>query len=151
MGSIRLDSPAFGDHEEIPGRHTHTGGNVSPPLTWSGLPDGATELVLICEDPDAPSGSPFLHWLVTGIDPASAGASEGQRPPGGREWPNGFGETGWGGPQPPSGDPPHRYVFHLYALGQPIQLPDAPTAHDVHQHVDSAAVASGSTVGMSQG
>ncbi|GIH20480.1 YbhB/YbcL family Raf kinase inhibitor-like protein [Rugosimonospora africana] len=150
MGSIRVGSPAFGDHDEIPGRYTQTGENVSPPLEWSGLPDSATELVLICEDPDAPGGSPFLHWLVTGIDPGSAGVSEGQPPPGGREWPNGFGDAGWAGPQPPAGDPAHRYVFHLYALGQPIQLPDAPTAYDVHQHVDNAAVASGSTVGMFQ-
>ncbi|HEY2672918.1 MAG TPA: YbhB/YbcL family Raf kinase inhibitor-like protein [Rugosimonospora sp.] len=146
MAGIRLDSPAFGDRDEIPGRYAHGGGNVSPPLQWSGLPDSATELVLMCEDPDAP----FLHWLVTGIDPGSLGVDEGQTPPGGREWPNGFGEPGWGGPQPPAGDPAHRYVFHLYALGQPIRLPEEPSAYDVHRHVDEVAVASGSTVGLFQ-
>ncbi|GAA5196092.1 YbhB/YbcL family Raf kinase inhibitor-like protein [Rugosimonospora acidiphila] len=149
MASIQLDSPAFGNHDEIPARYAHTGENISPPLRWSGLPESATELILLCEDPDAPSTT-FLHWLVTGIDPASNGVSEGQIPRGGQEWPNGFGEPGWGGPQPPPGDPAHRFVFHLYALGQPIQLPDQPSAYDVHRHVDEAAVASGTTVGLFQ-
>ncbi len=149
MAGIELRSPAFSDHDLIPGRHAHDGGNVSPALQWSGVPDGTAELVLLCEDPDAPGGT-FLHWLVTGIDPASTGVREGQTPPGGREWPNGFGEKGWGGPQPPVGDDPHRYFFRLYALAEPIRLPPAPDTSDVHRAVDHAASASGMTVGRYQ-
>jgi phosphatidylethanolamine-binding protein (PEBP) family uncharacterized protein len=63
-------------------------------------------LLLLCEDPDAPSGT-FLHWLVAGIDPMATGVAEGQT--------NGFGEQGWGGPQPLVGDNAHRYFLRLYA------------------------------------
>nr|WP_237550689.1 hypothetical protein [Streptomyces sp. SID8354] len=68
---------------------------------------------MLCEDPDAPGGS-FLHWLVTGIDPRSPGTAEGEPPPGGREWPNGFGRLGWGGPMPPSGHGADRHFFRLW-------------------------------------
>ena len=108
---------------------------------------GTTELVLLCEDPDAPA-EPFVHWLVTGIDPAADGVDEGETPAGGREWANGFGERGWGGPQPPVGDQPHHYVFHLYAVADPVRLPTKPSADDVHRQVERASLlASAITVG----
>jgi Raf kinase inhibitor-like YbhB/YbcL family protein len=149
MAGIELCSPAFSDHDLIPRRHAHDGGNRSPALQWSGVPAGTVELLLLCEDPDAPAGS-FLHWLVTGIDPTASGVGEGQTPPGGRQWANGFGETGWGGPQPPVGDNAHRYFFRLYALDRPVRLPAAPTVDDVHRAVDDAALASGILVGLYQ-
>lgn len=149
MASIDLRSPAFSDNDLIPGRHAHDRDNVSPALQWSGVPDGTAELVLLCEDPDAPSGT-FLHWLVTGIEPAATGVAEGQVPRGGREWTNGFGESGWAGPQPPVGDRAHRYFFRLYALPRPVRLPADPGIADVHRAVDDAALASGTTVGLYQ-
>lgn len=149
MAGIELRSPAFADHDFIPGRHAHDRDNVSPALQWSGVPDAAKELVLLCEDPDAPRG-PFLHWLVTGINPAANGVAEGETPPGGRDWQNGFGERGWAGPQPPPGDRPHRYFFRLYALDRPVRLPSRPSAVDVHREVDNAALASGTVVGVYQ-
>jgi Raf kinase inhibitor-like YbhB/YbcL family protein len=144
---IQISSSAFTDHEIIPERLSKLGGNVSPPLVWSGIPQGATELVLLCEDPDAPSEKPWLHWLVTGIDPSATGIAEGQVPDGGREWTNDFGETGWGGPQPPEGHGPHRYFFRLYALDSPIELPEEPSTVDVHRAVDNRALATGVLVG----
>jgi Raf kinase inhibitor-like YbhB/YbcL family protein len=149
MAGIELRSPAFSDHDLIPGRHARDRDNVSPALQWSGVPDGTAELVLLCEDPDAPSGT-FLHWLVTGIDTATTGVAEGQVPRGGQEWTNGFGERGWGGPQPPVGDKAHRYFFRLYALPQSVRLPAEAGADDVHRVVDDAALASGTTVGLYQ-
>jgi Raf kinase inhibitor-like YbhB/YbcL family protein len=149
MAGIQLRSPAFGDHETIPRRHAHDSGNVSPALQWSGIPEGTSELLLLCEDPDAPTGT-FLHWLVSGIDPSAAGTDEGQPPPGGQTWGNDFGEKGWGGPQPPVGDRAHRYFFRLYALREPVRLPAEPTAAEVHRAVDDAALASGTTVGLYQ-
>jgi len=103
MNDLQLHSPAFGDQDRIPDRFSRLDGNVSPPLEWSQVPGDAVELLLVCEDPDAPGGT-FLHWLVTGIDPATTSLAEGQVPGSGRQWPNGFGKTGWGGPQPPAGD-----------------------------------------------
>jgi Raf kinase inhibitor-like YbhB/YbcL family protein len=149
MARIELNSPAFGDHELIPARHARDRDNVSPALQWSGVPDGAAELLLMCEDPDAPSGT-FLHWLVTGIDPTTTGVAEGQVPRGGQEWINDFGEKGWGGPQPPRGDDAHRYVIRLYALPRPVRLPAEPSVANVRDAVDATALASGTTVGRYQ-
>lgn len=79
MAGIELRSAAFNDHAYIPDRFAKLGENVSPPLSWSGVPDGTAELLLLCEDPDAPTGT-FLHWLVTGVDPGSTGAESGETP-----------------------------------------------------------------------
>jgi len=149
MTGIELRSTSFGDHEAIPRRHSGEGEDVSPPLTWSAAPDGTSELVLLCEDPDAPVGT-FLHWLVTGIDPASDGVAEGESPPGGQEWPNGFGRRGWGGPMPPPGHGAHRYFFRLWAVSEPVALHGRPTADDVHRAVKGRELASGTLVGTYQ-
>jgi hypothetical protein len=146
MAGIFVRSVAFNDHDLMPQRFARSGGNVSPPLEWADVPESATELVLLVEDRDA-GRTPFLHWLVTGIDPAAGGMSEGQVPPGGREWPNGFGASGWGGPHPPVNDDPHRYFFRLYAVNQPLELPAAPQATDVHEVMEDRELASGNMVG----
>lgn len=149
MAGIELRSSAFSDHAVIPRRYALEGENVSPPLDWSGVPDGTAELVLLCEDPDAPSGT-FVHWVVVGVDPGSSGAEPGSVPPGGTELVNGYGRPGWGGPHPPPGDEPHRYFFRLYALGEPCALPDAPSAEQVHEAVEKRQLASGTLVGLYQ-
>jgi phosphatidylethanolamine-binding protein (PEBP) family uncharacterized protein len=77
MAGIELHSSAFHDHGPIPHRHAKDGENLSPPLNWSGVPEEASELALLCEDRDAPSGS-FVHWLVTGIDPHIDGLEAGE-------------------------------------------------------------------------
>ncbi|MEU8299798.1 YbhB/YbcL family Raf kinase inhibitor-like protein [Micromonospora sp. NPDC048909] len=147
MAGIMMRSTAFNDHDLLPDRFARDGGNVSPPLEWGQVPEGANELLLLVEDRDA-GREPFLHWLVTGIRPVSGGIGEGVVPSGGREWPNGFGEIGWGGPQPPRGDDPHRYFFRLWALNRPLELPDAPQAADVHQAITGHEFASGTVVGL---
>jgi Raf kinase inhibitor-like YbhB/YbcL family protein len=143
---LMLRSAAFTDQDTMPGRLSKEGGNASPPLEWSGVPADAAELILLCDDPDARPQS-FLHWLVTGIDPASTGTAEDRLPEGGHEWPNGFGERGYGGPRPPKGDDPHHYFFRLYAVREPLRLPDRPTAADVKSAAERAELASGVLVG----
>ncbi|MFI2432611.1 YbhB/YbcL family Raf kinase inhibitor-like protein [Streptomyces sp. NPDC018693] len=147
MTALRLESPVFRDHHRLPPRYTEDAGNVSPPLTWSDVPEQATELVLLCEDVDAPSGS-LVHWVVVGIDPRSLGVAAGGIPPGGTELVNGFARRGWSGPGPPPGDQPHRYVFRLYALGRPCVLPDAPSAEQVHEAVATRELAEGTLLGL---
>ncbi len=149
METIELRSPDFSDGEPIPYRHSRDGENVSPSLEWVGIPVEAAELLLLCEDPDAPRGT-FLHWLVTDIDPHSAGVAERKVPQGGRPWPNDFGDTGWGGPAPPHGDNPHRYVFRLYALSEHLELGESPSAEDVRRAADPIAVGVGTLVGTFQ-
>ncbi|GAA4891486.1 YbhB/YbcL family Raf kinase inhibitor-like protein [Streptomyces coeruleoprunus] len=146
MTAIELSSQAFGDQDTVPVRHTGEGDDVSPPLTWSGVPDGTAELVLLCEDPDAP-GQTFLHWLVTGVSPRTTGVEEGRTPEGGKEWPNGFGRTGWSGPMPPPGHGTHRYFFRLWALSEPLALSGRPSADDVHRAVEGKELAAGTLMG----
>ena len=149
MEQIELRSSTFDDHAFIPDRHGYHGSNVSPALEWVGVPAEAVELLLMCEDPDAPTGT-FLHWLVTGIDPKAPGVQEDSTPIGGREWLNDFGEVGWGGPAPPPGDEAHRYHFRIFALTASIDLPDEPSADDVHGAADSITIARGTLVGLFQ-
>lgn len=147
MAGIELRSSAFNDHDLMPDRFSRPDGNVSPPLQWSAAPEGTAELVLLCEDHDSP-GEPFVHWLVTGIDPNTTEVAEGDAPEGGREWPNGFGTKGWGGPQPSKGDEPHRFFFHLYALSAQLELREPPTAGSVRRAAEQREIASGTMVGL---
>src|SRR5215217_1227210 len=70
MAGIELRSPSFGDHQPIPARHAKDHDNLSPALEWSGVPEEAVELAVLCEDPDAPSGS-FTHWVLAGLQPTA--------------------------------------------------------------------------------
>ncbi len=109
-----------------------TGQNISPALQWTGVPAGTKSLALIVHDPDAPTGvGGFTHWIVYNIPATAAkidkgaGTADGKLlPAGAAQAPTSFGAPGWGGPCPPAGDKPHRYVFTLYALGvEKLDLP----------------------------
>ena len=108
---FNLASPAFGNNQSIPAKYTCSGQNVSPPLQWSGVPANAKTLELTLDDPDA-SGGHFTHWQVAQIPATTTAIPEGGHV--GAEGTNGFGNQGYGGPCPPSGE--HRYVFTLKAL-----------------------------------
>lgn len=124
--SILVTSPAFEDGMPIPRKYAAEpeGQNVSPPLSWTGIPDGAKELALVCEDPDAPMGT-WIHWVIYKIPVTATGLSEGiaqdkrLKDPRGvfqgkNSWPSGQ-TIGYRGPLPPPGSP-HRYFFRLFAL-----------------------------------
>jgi Raf kinase inhibitor-like YbhB/YbcL family protein len=126
-----LTSPAFDDGQAIPARYTCDGENLSPPIAWDGVPDGAAAFVLLVEDPDAGG---FIHWQLTDIPGDARELPEGSGDAVGMPGRNDFGHSGWGGPCPPSGE--HRYVFTLYALSEPVQV-DA----DVDAEAVRAAIA----------
>jgi Raf kinase inhibitor-like YbhB/YbcL family protein len=146
MDEMTLHSPAFSDHTLIPAEYSHQSGDVSPPLEWSDVPDGVAELALVCEDPDAPSGT-FAHWLLADIDPGTGGIEAGDRPSEAVVGRNDFGSPGYGGPHPPVGDEPHRYFFRLYGLSQESGLKDGFSAADFRVAVQGKVVASGTLVG----
>jgi Raf kinase inhibitor-like YbhB/YbcL family protein len=145
--SIELTSPAFKDGGTIPDRYGRLGGNASPPLEWSGVPAGTLELALQVEDPDAPSGT-FTHWVLAGLDPELERLDEGDVPSSAVEGSNDFGEDGYSGPQPPTGDPPHRYVFTLLALGVSSELPPGASPAEFHDAVQGSELGRGQLVGL---
>ncbi|HWA09728.1 MAG TPA: YbhB/YbcL family Raf kinase inhibitor-like protein [Opitutaceae bacterium] len=111
-----LASSAFANGDAIPRHHTADGQQSSPELAWSGAPRGTRSYVLIVHDPDTPRGD-VTHWLLWDI-PGSRSAlpEDAGRSPIGVAGRNSHGDTGFLGPSPPPGDPPHRYYFELYAL-----------------------------------
>ncbi len=134
---ITLTSTAFSEGQPIPKKYTGEAADVSPPLSWSylpsgwgGHPEGIKELALICDDPDAPGGT-WVHWVVYSIPatatelPEDLGGSAGREAElaGVIEGKNSFGNTGYGGPMPPTGHGKHRYFFKLYALNSELDLP----------------------------
>lgn len=146
MSEITLQSPAFDDQSSVPREHSHEEGDLSPPLEWSGVPEDAAELVLVCEDPDAPVGS-FTHWLLAGVPPDTESIDAGEVPIGAVVGRNDYGDLGYGGPHPPPGDEPHRYVFRLLALSEPSGLQEGFTIDDMERVIDTNVLATGTLVG----
>jgi len=120
--TLSLTSPGFTHEQAIPSAYTCDGDNTSPPLEWSGVPEGTRSLVLIVDDPDAPDPKApkrtWVHWVLYNIPTATSGLLKGIQPShlpdGTLEGMNDSNRTGYGGPCPPIGR--HRYVFKLYAL-----------------------------------
>jgi Raf kinase inhibitor-like YbhB/YbcL family protein len=144
-----LKSPAFSEGDMIPRKYTCDGANVSPPLTWSGVPAGVKSLALICDDPDAPRGT-FVHWVVFNIPPSSSGLREGLSndktlQDGSKQGLNDFRRIGYGGPCPPSGT--HRYYFKLYALDTELGLDPGATKKELLEAMEGHILAEASLMG----
>ncbi len=121
---MKIFSKAFKESEKIPPKYTCDGEDVSPPITFSGVPEGTGSLALICVDPDAPSGK-WVHWLIYNIPSDLSELKEniskkGKLESGMLQGTNDFGRIGYGGPCPPGGT--HRYYFKLYALDTMLNL-----------------------------
>ncbi len=129
--TLTLSSDSFKDGDYLAEAHILSegygfgckGANRSPHLRWSGAPEGTKSFALTCYDPDAPTGSGFWHWLVVNIPPQTrdialdaGNRGKGLLPKGALETRTDFGRPGYGGPCPPSGDHPHRYIFTLFAV-----------------------------------
>lgn len=145
--SLTFTSTVFEHGGEIPSRYTCEGEDVSPPLAWSGVPEGARSLALICDDPDAPDPEKpkrvWVHWILYDLPATTSGLPEAVKPadlpPGTREGKNDWQRTGYGGPCPPIGR--HRYFFKLYALD--TVLPDlrTPTKKELEQAIEGHVLA----------
>ena len=145
-GGFALTSAAFRDGEALdPSFTSDEEDAVAPPLEWTAPPPGTQELVLVVEDPDAPSAKPFCHWLVWGLAPQQGRLLEGEAPP--RVGKNSFGNSEWLLPNPPVGDEPHGYVFQLFAVDRPVALLPGASSEDVveaiRDHVTAAALLTG--------
>jgi Raf kinase inhibitor-like YbhB/YbcL family protein len=124
---MTLRSDAFADGKAIPRRYSGDGEDLSPPLTWSGLPEGTRELALVVDDPDAPRAEPWVHWVLYKIPADAQSLTEGVPQtaapgahPGVVQGKNSWGTVGYRGPAPPKGHGTHHYHFRLYALDAPL-------------------------------
>lgn len=148
--SIQITSDAFTEGNSIPVEYTCDGSDISPALTWQGLPANTKSLALICDDPDAPSGT-FVHWVVYGIPagesqfPKSVPASP-TMPSGVKQGKNGFGTIGYRGPCPPRGGP-HRYFFRIYALDTSIDEPAGAGRSEIDRAMKGHVIGEGHLMG----
>jgi Raf kinase inhibitor-like YbhB/YbcL family protein len=149
---LMLASPAFVPGGAIPAEYTCSGADLSPPLTWFGLPVGTKSLVLVVEDPDAPSGT-FRHWVVFDIPAGVRGLPAGygpNQPAGFPETRNDFGGSGYGGPCPPPG-PAHHYHFRLLAISRPtLSLSPSASVVDVLRAAEPYAIGRAELTGTFQ-
>ena len=140
--AFTLTSTAFQEGATIPKKHTCSGQDVSPPLSWSPPPKSTRSFALIMDDPDAPGGT-WVHWVLFNIPGQSSGLPEGvpskqSFPTGEQQGSNDFRRIGYGGPCPPPGKP-HRYFLKLYALDTTLKLQPGASKAEVlaacHNHI----------------
>ena len=124
------------------------GENISPALNWTDPPAGTKSFAIMVHDPDAPTGgSGWWHWIVINLPADMRGLPQGVGAPGAKTPPavvqirTDTGKPGWGGPCPPVGDEPHRYVFTIYALKvDKLDVPAEATAAYVGFMVNANAI-----------
>jgi Raf kinase inhibitor-like YbhB/YbcL family protein len=130
--SLTIGSDAFRDNSVIPPRYTADGDDISPPLEWEHPPKNTREFALIVDDPDAPSPSPWVHWIVYGIPARMRELPDGISVDrtGLKQGQNSWRTVGYRGPNPPPGRM-HHYRFTLYALDIKLELLEAATVEEV--------------------
>jgi Raf kinase inhibitor-like YbhB/YbcL family protein len=154
---LYLSSQAFSAGAAIPKRHTGDGEDLSPPLSWSGLPPETRELALIVDDPDAPSAEPWVHWVIARVPASAPGLEEGiapkatpSIPAGAAQGKNSWGTTGYRGPAPPKGHGIHHYHFRLYSLDAPLSLAPGFDKAGLLRAMEKHILAEGELVGTYQ-
>ncbi len=145
-----LKSTAFKDGGPIPAKYTCEGDDVSPFLEIKNPPEGTVSFALIVDDPDATRGVPFDHWLLWNIPPNTQYISEDSIPQGAVQGMTDFGTAKWGGPCPPAGSTPHRYVFTLYALDTSILLSTGATKEELIKLMEGHILGKAELTGLYQ-
>ena len=151
--AILLSGPAFTDGSMIPARFTCDGPDLSPPLRWTGVPEGARTIALIGDDPDASAGA-WVHWVLFDLPATATELAEGLPKAetvagGGRQGHNDFRRVGYGGPCPPRGKP-HRYFFKIYALDSELHLKAGVTKQELLRAMQGHILAEGQLMGLYQ-
>ena len=152
ISRMKIASPAFAHNAFIPAKYTCDGGNVSPSLSFSDIPKETKSLVLIVDDPDAPSKT-WVHWTVFNINPGTTTFPEGFIPDGNIEGMTDFGKPGYGGPCPPAsprGEPSgtHRYFFKLYALDTLLTLGRSAAKQDIEEAMKGHVLEKAELIGL---
>jgi len=145
-GGFALTSAAFEDGEPLDPTFTADEEDAcAPPLAWTAPPAGTRELVLLVEDPEAPSPQPLVHLIGWGFDIGPGDLFEGDEPP--QIGLNSYNQAGWLAPDPPTGHGPHDYVFQLFALDRPLAVSSGAgrgaVIDAIEGHVLAAAILTG--------
>jgi hypothetical protein len=151
MTTIEITSEAFSQGARIPDEYTCKGANVSPPLSFGSLPAGTQSIVVICDDPDAPSGL-FTHWILYNIPKETKRIQKGvARKPvlidGSRHGTNTYGRMEYSGPCAPPGIP-HHYHFYIYALDIILALRAPVTRKEIGNAMEGHILGKGSLMGL---
>ncbi len=146
---ITVTSASFKEGQMMPEKHAYDKDNSSPSIGWSGIPAGTRTIAVICDDPDAPSGS-WVHWVIFNIPASAIGLPEGipmaeQFDDGTLQGTNDFKKPGYDGPYPPYGT--HRYVFTVYALDMVSDLAQDATRQDLMRAMGGHVLGTGSLTG----
>ncbi len=147
--SISLTSSAFPDGKTIPAKHTCDDKDISPSLRWSDPPEGTQSFVVICDDPDAPSGT-WVHWLLYNIPGDTRSLPEAvpiapNLANGSSNGKNSWNNYGYGGPCPPSGT--HLYVFKIYALDTVLNIDAGANRKILYKIMEEHVLARGELTG----
>lgn len=155
--SLTIESTAFKNNERVPARFSGDGDDVSPQLSWSGVPDGTAELALIMDDPDAPTAEPWVHWVIYKIPADTTALRENvaktetlSSPSGAMQGKNSWGKIGYGGPAPPRGHGVHHYHFKVYALDQTLSVSRGLTKNQLLSAMKGHILAEAELVGTYQ-
>jgi Raf kinase inhibitor-like YbhB/YbcL family protein len=139
--TITVSSNAMTDGEDIPVEFTCDGEDVPPDVAWADIPADTVEIMVVVDDPDAPSGT-FTHWTVWGLEP-DASPLDADLPAGAVEGTNDFGDVGYRGPCPPEGDDPHHYRFRVLALDSSLDLPEGAALSELTAAIDDRVIGQG--------
>jgi len=152
--AFKIQSSVFDNNGEIPTQYTCEGQDISPPLSWSDVPEGTKSLVLIIDDPDAPDPRApkmtWVHWVVYNLPPNTNGLDEaastsGSLPAGTEQGINDWKNRSYGGPCPPIGR--HRYFLKLYALDIRLNTISKPTKSAIGSAMKDHVIAATEIVG----
>lgn len=145
LGKLTISTPSFKPGERIPEQHV-SGKHTSPPLTWSGAPEGTRSYALVVHDPDAPLTYGFTHWVIYGIPADATGLAEAAGD-GFEKGSNTLGNGDYLPPSPPQSHGDHHYYFELYALDADLDLPPGLTRAELLEKIDDHIIEQARIIG----
>jgi Raf kinase inhibitor-like YbhB/YbcL family protein len=142
---LAISSEAFDHHNDIPERHTGDGEDVSPAVSWSGVPEGTEAIAVVVHDPDAPLVDGFTHWVAYNIPGDATGLEEGDDAV--THGKHSGGGDGYMGPAPPPGHGTHHYYFWVYALDTDLDLEPGLTRRELLDRIEDNVIEQARLVG----
>lgn len=165
FSTFEVASPNFQERvrprTRFPKENTCLGENQSPPLDWTAPPKSTQSFALVAEDINHSTGI-WVHWVLYNIPPDATGlpssipTSTDVLPDGTVQGTNDFRAIGYYGPCPAPAlleywkvgtEPPHQYVFKLYALDDKIGLAPGATKAELLNAMDGHVLSQTETMG----